>query len=382
MDFGVEWGLEAPETLAHTSVLRINNKRTVGPHHSISARDSEIYRGHVGRDITNNRINIAGEALAFETISAIGRNFNASNALLQRLRAKIVRPGTTINLVFPRIPETQTVGGSQITYSTISPMQASTLVDVQLEAGADAIIPPLPGGISDLGSAKEIIKITQSSIDALNQKNPVLGYLPSIKNPILARDVTLEYLKLGCRMFAVDFGGAQNVPFLLRTAIKTIRGRLKGEPYYIHAFNVCMNKKSSAQVSPITDLLTHIYGIDSTSGMLWGGSQKPEKLRYALTSDYGAYRRDAIQEYARTHGLHCDCPVCRRHTIDEIYRSPDVQDKLKIHKISAYDAEYRVVNEKIGISDSTDVYLSHLRQKTTAVDEIRARVNDAYEIRA
>lgn len=378
MDFGVEWSSEAPETLAHTSVLRINSKRAAGPHYSISARDSKICWRHVGRDITNNRINVAGEALTPETISVIGRNFNAANALLQRLRAKIVRPHTTINLVFPRIP----IGDPQTPYTTISPMQVSALVDVQLEAGADAIIPPLPGGLADFGSAREIIKTTQSSIDTLNQKTPILGYLPCIKNPILARDVTLEYLRLECRMFAVDFGGAQNVPFLLRTAIRTIRKHLKGEPYYIHAFNVCMNKKSSAQVSPITDLLTHIYGIDSVSSMLWGGSQKPEKLRYALTSNYGAYRRDAIQEYARTHGALCNCPVCRGHTIDEIYQSSDAQEKLKVHRIAAYEDEYRTVNGKIEVGDLTDAYLSHLNSKTMALEEIHTRVNDVQEIKA
>jgi len=139
----------------------------------------------------------------------------------------------------------------------------------------------------------------------LKNKKEIVGYIPTTDHLEIVRDLTAAYLKKGVRFFAVDFSGAHNQPSLMRTIVRTIREKLKikklakekDEKYYLHAFNVATARKSTRDVSPISDIIAQPYGVDSTSSTMWGGGTLDmNKLRYYNTDDYGAYRRKALSK--------------------------------------------------------------------------------------
>jgi hypothetical protein len=391
----IEWIAQDETTLAHASKLKVDGKAAVtplaveivSPQRATTQLDESVLRD-VGRRLSpKTTMVIAGENLARQTLDNVGYNKQATDALMARLKQKKI-PGS-INLVFPRIPNSYaTSDGTPLPVPEINDSRALALVDVQLEADASLIIPPMPGGLNNRKQYELSLERTFVAIQTFRVRKEVVGYIPTTNQLEIARDLTEAYVRRGVRFFAVDFSSASNQPSLMRTVVRTIRKRLKlkkvakesDEKYYLHTFNVAVSRKSKEVVSPLSDIIIHPYGVDSTSSQMWGGGKLDvERLRYYMTDDYGAYRRKALA----TRELSCTCEQCS-DGLDQLYSGSvnRVADRLRVHRISAYADECGRITEKISSGRADGAYRSYLTTKSQARQDVGKILADVREIQA
>jgi hypothetical protein len=198
-----------------------------------------------------------------------------------------------------------------------------------------------------------------------------------------------EYLKKDyeCRVFGVDFSGASNNPQLMMTVVTTLREKLKikknrenNEHYYLHVFNVSVSKKSAKTIAPVSDLLTHLYGVDSVSGVIWGGGGgEPGKARFIKTEDYGAYQKKALHLHNGKSG--CSCPVCSKYLVEQIYDPAHYVNRLKVHRMATYRQEYNDIAEKIRVGKEK-AYSPYVQHKTQTKKDTERILADVREIKA
>jgi hypothetical protein len=367
------------DTLGHISELTIDGMTVTGPHHAITARDEEIFTKYKNPGIPKNGLVIAGEFMAKTTLDNVGHAAGATDALLGRMKTKKVKDRP--NLIYMRIPATYDLNGHVIPVNAIDDLQASALVGVQLDADASVVVPPVPTGIQEIKAFYKVFERTTVEIQTFKEAKEIMGYIPKTDHLELVRDMVRLYIKNDIRMFGVDFAGASNCPALMRTLLRTIRESLKikklaGEDpdknYYLHAFNVSSNKKSVNPVSPITDVLTHIYGVDSTSGVMWGGGKlEMDKLRYSIMGDYGAYRLNSL----KANNISCPSDLTAGSTVS-------VMEKLKVDRTVKYAAECQNLSEKINAADTTDGYAPYVKNKRWAEQEAKKILLDVKEIKA
>lgn len=386
----VEWKYQDGESLAHISELTVNSKTVLSPFHSTTTREDATYLSVVGSNRREPSINISAESLSKTTLDQIGQSIESANALMGRLNEKKSQSHKDINLIYPRIPKKYEIKNGQKKQYNFIPridnLQITTLVDVELQCNADAIIPPIPSSIMEFDHFKEILSRTNSQIQTFSKNKPMMGYIPNIDDRALVIKMIQEYLKkdYDCRIFGVDFSGASNAPLLISTVVGTIRDELKikknkenNENYYLHVFNASTAKKSEKDISPISNLLTHLYGVDSASGTIWGGAgdnSQPENSRYIVTDDYGAYKKKAI------HKITCKCYVCSHYSLDEIYDSANYLQRLKVHTVSKYRTEYTEIGEKI--KNDKDPLVPYVNTKTQTKSDVKKIMNDVNEIKA
>jgi len=390
----IEWIAQDPDSLAHITNIKVGGhiakspfQAASSPHRSVTRRGLQIQR-KISEE-PYSPIIIAGETLKLPTLRGVGYDKNVTDDLLNRIKSKMV--SEKINITFPRIPSQCTdERGMRINPPEIDDLRASALVGVQLDANADLITPPIPYGIQRWKDFQRLFERTRVEIQTFNTKSEMIGFIPTTDNLQLVRDMVREYAKYGCHFFAVDFSGSSNQPSLIRTIVRAIREsfhikiRAKeiDEKYYLHIFDVTTSKKSTLPVSSISDLIVHPYGVDSTSGQMWGRNEDDtSKMRYYLTEDYGAYRMKAIQDHGPSS---CECPICKEFTLKELYSgsAPDVYTRLREHRLYSYTTEYRQVAEKISVQESPKGYVSYLGTKTVATREIGKIMEDVGEIRA
>lgn len=387
----VEWLAQDPETLAHTARLKISGKSTVAPqaaevsspHHATVAADEDGKTRQFASTIV-----IAGEALSKQTLDNIGYSKGATDALIYRLKTKMIP--NRINLVYPRIPSGFEAGkGNRVPMPPIDEIQTAALVDVQLEAGAALILPPIGATIDSFKRFDAALKRTLVSIQTFNEKKEIVGYIPTTDNLELVSDMVNAYVKAGVHFFAVDFSGASNSPALMRTVVRRIRERMgikkrageRDEKYYLHVFNVATSKKSSMDSTPLSDIITHPYGVDSTSGVMWGGGTLDiTLLRYYNTLDYGAYRPKLMAKKPKA----CECPVCKDTSLVQIYNAnPNtVFRRLKRHRLYAYAEECSRISAKISGSNTAESYWPYLLTKEASKPEVQKIIRDVREVRA
>lgn len=390
----IEWIAQDQETLAHTSVLRVDGREVQSPLQATTSPHHSLTRGEFEKKLRGIResyspLIIAGETLKMMTLEKVGYDTSITDDLLRRLKEKMI--SNRINLVFPRIPYAyKDLNGNRVPPPVIDELRASALVGVQLDADASLVIPPIPTGIQRRKDFLKIFERTKVELQTFRSKKEMIGFVATTENLELARDMVVDYAKNGCRFFAVDFSGASNQPSLMRTVVRAIRESLKirkkpretDEKYYLHVFNAATSKKSVLDVSPLSDVIIHPYGVDSTSGVMWGGGSvdDPGKLRYYLTDDYGAYRKAAILD----HGTSCRCPVCKEYSLRELYSGSvsTVLDRLQKHRLHSYAGEYKRISERIGEMEPAKGYLPYLYTKSRAEGEIKRIVEDVKEIRA
>jgi hypothetical protein len=387
----IEWPFEDADTLAHTSVLKIDGRQLVSPlkaiqspHRAVTDKQTAESLSFPGIDPKFSPLFIVGETLKMDTVANVGHDAEVTNSLTKRMKERVI--DGRVNLVFPRIPSPKLGSG----ISQLGPLRASALVGIQLEAGASLVIPPMPYGITSRRQFAEILENTKVEIQTFKASKEIIGFIPTTDNLELVRDMAREYVRIGCTVFAIDFSGASNRPSQMRTLVRTIRESLhirkkakeSDQKYYIHIFDAATSKKSSNEVAPITDILTHPYGVDSTSGVMWGGSNltDPRKLRYYRADDYGAYRADALASI----GTSCNCPTCKKFGVDELYSASfqTVMGRLRTHKRHTYLAECNRISERIANGDATKGYLAYLHTKSSAEAEIDKIVQDVKEIKA
>jgi len=390
----IEWMSQDAETLAHTCVLRVAGRivksplqAASSPHRSFTKR--ELQKQSAESIQPYSPLIVAGETLKLKTLQGVGYDREVTDNLLERLKAKVVRDKITLS--FPRIPSGCTdENGRRVAPPEVDELRASALVGVQLDANADLITPPMPYGIMRKKDFLRILERTRIELQTFRAKQEMVGFIPTTDNLELVRDMVREYAKHECRFFAVDFSGASNQPSLMRTIVRTIRGSLhikstareSDEKYYLHIFDVATSRKSISQIAPISDLIVHPYGVDSTSGQMWGAPVDPDpsKLRYYLTDDYGAYRKKAIIQRRPE----CRCPVCRAYSIEEMYDGEGraVLDRLREHRLHSYTTEYREVADRISDQEPARGYVPYLYTKKAADGDIRRILEDVKEIRA
>ncbi|HYA69815.1 MAG TPA: hypothetical protein VEH28_00410 [Thermoplasmata archaeon] len=392
----IDWILQDEVSLAHASRLRLGGKsasaplkaEVLSPSHATTRGERELVRRKVGNAPTRPTLVIAGEPLHHPTFQGVGYSKETTDALIWRMKTRVLPD--QINLIYTRIPaQYATKEGKPIPMPPLDDLRASALVDVQLEAGASAVIPPLPSGLANRNIFKRSLERTLVAIQTSSGTEELVGYIPTTNDLELVRDMVGIYVRAGVRFFAVDFSGASNQPSLMRTVVRTIREKLglkrrsrsRDETYYLHVFNAATSRKSSQDITPLSDIITHLYGVDSTSSQMWGaGLPDPEKLRYYRVSDYGAYRRKAL----KGESLACQCSVCRGTTPSEVYAgAPDnVQERLRLHRVEAYVEECGRITERMAISSPNEGYVPYLSNKKVAANDIDRILADVKEIQA
>ncbi len=377
----LEWIAEDyTDTLGHATKLKLDGITTVSPQHSHTSRDLEI-ASRVGKSVgfPKDRIVVVGESLAHQTFSGVGHRNSITESLTRRLESKKVEG--RINLVYTRIPKSYTVGDNIIQVRGIDDLQVSALVGVQLEADASAIIPPLPTGIQNKKIFDLVMERTKVELQTFKKKKDIIGYIPTTDDLTLVAKMIKAYIAQGIRFFAVDFSSSPLNRWLIRTVVGRIRDELKikgkvGEKadkyYYIHIFNISSNKKSAQAVAPITDLLTHAYGVDSTSGVIWGGGKLvKEKLRYYNIQDYGAYRLDGLKKSR----IRCPETLLEGNALQ-------VYEKLRVKRLADYSAECKIITERIPESNTVKNYANYLVSKERVKNETKKVLMDIKEIKA
>lgn len=386
----LDWKYQDDESLARISELTVNSKTVLAPFHSTTAREDTIYESIVGSNKRDATISISAEPLSKTTLDQVGQSIDSANDLMKRLTEKKSQSKKDINFIYPRIPKRYEVkNGQEKQYREILQIdnhQITSLVDIELQCDADVIIPPIPSSINSIEHFKTILSRTKNQIQTFKKDRPIMGYIPNIDDRGLIIRMIQEYLKKDyeCRIFGVDFSGSSNASALMTAVIGTIRDELKikknkenNEKYYLHVFNAATAKKSEKDISPVSNLLTHLYGVDSVSGTIWGGAAEnpnPHNSRYIVREDYGAYKRKAI------HKLTCKCYVCNRYSIDEIYDASNYLNRLKVHTVSGYRAEYSEIGEKI--KNDKDAIVPYMSTKLQTKSEVKKILNDVNEIKA
>jgi len=147
----VEWKYQDGESLAHISELTVNSKTVLSPFHSTTTREDATYLSVVGSNRREPSINISAESLSKTTLDQIGQSIESANALMGRLNEKKSQSHKDINLIYPLMPKKYEIKNGQKKQYNFIPridnLQITTLVDVELQCNADAIIPPIPSSI-------------------------------------------------------------------------------------------------------------------------------------------------------------------------------------------------------------------------------------------
>lgn len=367
------------QTLAHVSKIELNNKKAVFPQHALTHSDYDVFTELNQEDkIQKDGMIIVGEPLNQNTLDGVGHEAMVTNALFSRLKGKLIRG--KLNLVYPRIPNAVKQGNTIIEVDRIDDLQASALVGVQLELDANGIIVPVPNNIKEKKAFDRIFERTINERKTFNADKEIIGLIPKTNAIDLIPLIIKDYVKEGVRHFAMDFSASTIPRAHLRTAVRAIRETLrikKGniseeKQYTLHALNVSFAVKSQSEVSPITDLLTHVYGVDSTSGVIWGGGKlDKEKLRYYNTADYGAYRINSLQNNSISvpESLINGNPV-------EVYK------KLRTNRIVAYQNECARISSKVAEQNAALGYSAYINTKNRATEIVNKALSDIKEIRA
>lgn len=374
----VEWLYnEESNTLGHVSQLKLDRFKAISPQRAQTIQDVEALKT-VGEKIPRDNIVIAGESINYATFQGLGKQATVMNSLIKRLQNKII--SNRINFVYGRIPSSYKVNGTTFPVVEVDDLQASALVGAQLEVGANAVIPPIPNGIQNYNVFKRVLERTRIEIQTFRKEKEIVGLIPKTEHLDLIPLMVKDYVKLGVSVFAIDFCSAYLPRALIRTTVRAIReikkvkkqNESQEKHYYLHVFNASTCVKSSHPATAITDILTHAYGVDSTSGVMWGGGAlKRDKLRYYNIPDYGAYRIGDTQSYGVA------IPFEMPESVVNTYKT------LRAHRILAYDNDCRTnIMESISNGEPTKSYAAYLNSKQRAKNEIRNILSDVKEIRA
>ncbi|MCJ7572592.1 MAG: hypothetical protein MUO82_12095, partial [Candidatus Thermoplasmatota archaeon] len=375
----VEWLYnEEANTLGHISKLKLEGRNTLSPQHALTLQDLEAIKAADLKAINEN-IMICGESLDYSTFRDIGKKGTTTDSLIKRFKDKTVTG--RINLVYARIPSGYAVNGSVHPVLEIDDLQISAIVGAQLEANASALIPPVPNGIKSYKVFKRVLDRTKIENQTYRKDKELVGLIPKTDDLHLIPQMVKDYTKLGVKVFAMDFSGAYLPQALIRTTVTSIRKNLKikneKEPkekhYYMHVFNAATSVKTAAQVTSMTDILTHAYGVDSTSGVMWGGGKMDRnKLRYFNMSDYGAY---SIGKMSKNYSI--TAPFTIPDSTSFAYKT------LRAHRIVDYHNECKVgITASISSGKQEKSYASYLNSKTRASEQVFKVLSDIKEIKA
>lgn len=374
----VEWLYnEESKTIGHVAQLELDGFKIISPQHAQSIQDIEALKT-IEEKIPQDNIAIAGESINYDTFQGLGKQATVLDSLIQRLQNKVIPK--KINFVYERIPSSYKVNNTIFPVNGLDDLQASALVGTQLEVDASAIIPPIPNGIQEYKIFKRAFDRTKIELQTFNKEKEIIGLIPQTENLELIPEMVKDYVKHGVKIFAIDFCGAYIPRALIRTTVRAIRETKKikkpKEPkekhYYLHIFNAPTCVKSVQSTTSMIDILTHAYGVDSTSGVMWGGGKlERDKLRYYNMIDYGAYRIG-------------DANSCDISIPFEVPQKPTSAYKvLRGHRVVDYNRECKTnITERISDSEPEKSYATYLNSKKLAKSEVKKIFLDVKEIRA
>lgn len=379
----LEWIAEDDSnTIGHASKMKLEGRNIISPLHMLTNRDLEIAsRVDMAKDLNDTPVIMAGESLSYDNFIGVGNNSVTTDAIYKRIKAKIIPDKA--NLVHLRVPSHYELdNGNVYNVNRLNLLQITGLVGIQLEAGANVITPPIQQGISSIKTFETIYEGTKTEIQTYGKKEKeIVGYIPTTKELKVASDMIKIYLKDGVRFFAVDFSSSPLNRWLLRTVVSSIRSNLKikgkikensDKAYYLHVFNVASSRKSVNAVSPITDILTPAYSVDSISGVMWGGGKLvKDKLRYFNLQDYGAYQVGSLDKN--------NISYQRKLTEGD---ASQVYDKLRTDKNLKYRQECKNISDTIGGNNGIAGYAPYLTSKIRATREVQNALIDVQEIKA
>jgi|GEM_PF-7056918 len=374
----VEWLYnDEKNTLGHISKLNLEGKNTLSPQHALSIPDMESIATFKLKTLNDNII-IGGESLNFATFAGIGKQATETDSLIKRFKNKTV--AGKINFIYGRIPSEYNVNGNIFPVTDVNSLQTSAIVGAQLEANASVIIPPVPNGIQSYKVFKRIFDQTIIENQTFRKDKEIIGLIPKTEHIDIIPDMIKDYAKSEVKIFAIDFSGSHLPRALIRQTVRSIRKNLKiknerdskDKHYYLHVFNAATSVKSSAQVTSMTDILTHAYGVDSTSGVMWGGGKLDRsKLRYFNMADYGAYSIGTISNYS----------------INVPFNVPDAPTSaykiLRAHRIIDYFNECKAgITSNISNGNDKRNYANYLNSKARATEQVTKILSDIKEIKA
>lgn len=366
-------------TLAHVSKIELDSKEAIFPQHALTHSDYNVF-SELGQEdkISKSAMLIIGESLNQNTLEGVGHEAQITDSLFLRLKNKMIKG--KLNLVYPRIPNVIKNGNGIKMVDRLDDLQASALVGVQLDLDANGIIVPLPNNITEKKAFDRIFERTINEKKTFKSDKEIIGLIPKTDAIDLIPLIVKDYVKEGIKHFAIDFSGATIPRAHLRTSVRAIRENLKiknnnvaeDKQYTFHAFNTSFAVKSQSDISPITDLLTHVYGIDSTSGVIWGGGKlEKEKFRFYNPTDYGAYRIDDINKYniSVPKNLLQGTPI-------KVYK------KLRVNRIISYQNECTKISNRIAEQNQALGYSAYIHTKDRVVEIVKKVISDVKEIKA
>ena len=380
----LEWIAEdATATIGHATRLDIGNHKILSPAHLLATKDMDIAE-KLGQTsaLGNSGICIAGRSLSYLDYKGVGKNTDATKVIFDDLSKKVVK--NKANIVFQRIPSHHTLNKGKPNEATIEvkgldELQTAGMVGIQLELKADLIIPPLYTEIHDPKQALDIYDRTKVELQTFNTKSEVMGFIPTTHDLELVSELIRVYVKDGINVFGVDFSSSPLNRWLLRTIVSKIRKNLKingkvGEKtdkqYYLHVFDAPSSQKTASTIAPITDILTPIYGVDSTSGVIWGGGKLiKDQLRYFDMPTYGAYQIKVLDEQ----GINYNKSLVSGS-------ATEVYEKLRTKKNVDYNIEAKRITSLLKTEENP--YGAYLTTKTNASDRIKDALIDVKEIKA
>lgn len=375
----IEWIAEdTTSTIGHATKLVLDNHTILSPGHLLTSRDFRM-ADDLRRtpELGNSGVCIAGHPISYSEYKNIGKDPDVLESVRKDLNWKM-NDGKA-NIIFQRIPASHTVNDTKIDVKSLDDFQTAGIVNIQLELKSSVVIPPLYSEISSQKQAHAIYERTKTEIQTFNTKSDIIGFIPNTHDLQLVSDMVKTYLKDGIRFFAIDFSSSPLNRFMLRVVVSSIRRNLKisgkvGEKtdkqYYLHVFDISANQKSVSQVSAITDVLTHIYGVDSTSGVIWGGGKMvKDKLRYFDFSSYGAIQTRALN----TEGINYNKDLVDGSVMN-------VYEKLRTQKNIDYNKESKRITSLV--STKENAYRGYLETKDNAKDRIKDALIDVNEIKS
>ncbi len=284
-----------------------------------------------------------------------------------------------IRVVYGRIPkgEEDSAPTSEQTVKSLNEDESAAIFDfLNGITKNDILLIPVPSRIEKADDMDPIIKGWEDRVSSIGTKKPLMAYIPSVEDPLLARSILEKYLssKLDFRMFALDFSNG-HAPRTTTEVVTTLMKKHKKkeiDDFYLHGMNTrhFYDQKNSSVA--VEDLFSHIIGMDSFNNVLWprgGGTYikvgtpqekvfiENKKLRYWYEDDYGGHRYDEAIPRAKKSG--CQCPVCANNDIESVYRDYD-NDKayglLRAHHVFSELVGEKRQAERI-VSGTLDKYL-------------------------
>lgn len=380
----LEWIAEdATATIGHATKLDFGNHKILSPAHLLASKDMSIAEKlGVASALGNSGICVAGRSLSYSDYIGVGKDADATKVIFDDLSKKVMKGKA--NLVFQRIPAQHILNKDKpteaiIPVKSLDDLQTSGMVGIQLELKADIIIPPLYTEIHNLKQALTIYGRTKTELQTFNTKSEIMGFIPTTHDLELVAELIKTYIKDGVNVFGVDFSSSPLNRWLLRTMVSQIRknlkitgkvGEKKDKQYYLHVFDAPSSQKTATAIAPITDILTPIYGVDSTSGVIWGGGKLiKDQLRYFDMSTYGAYQVKVLDK----EGINYNQSLISGS-------ATEVYEKLRTKKNVDYNVEAKRITSLLKAEENP--YSAYLTTKTNASDRIKDALIDVKEIKA